>query len=233
MALGTPALATPSVIINSVSVTTASFTPTASALLIVRVGTRQGALMGDPTISDTAGLSWSPLTSLLVGEGTWDNGSSPRHKAIAWAAVAPASPSAMTVTGSSAGTGRMGITVVQVTGFGGIPGNAKANASSSGDPTMVLGSTPATNSCVIAFLSAAATTSGISPPAGFTELDDVTDGAGLSLHSCYDMTSAPASVAYSSSWNTSVGIAVEVTEASGAGLRIRARSNRFRHMVIR
>jgi hypothetical protein len=228
VALGTPALATPSVIISAVNVTTASFTPTASALLIVRVGTRHSSLMGDPTISDTAGLAWS-----LLAAGVHDTGSGTRHKARAWAAIAPASPSSMTVTGSATSTGRMGISVVQVTGFGGLPGNAAAVNSATGDPTIVLGSTPATNSAVIAFLSAAATTSGISPPAGFTELDDVTDGAGLSLHCCYDMTSAPASIAYSTTWNTSVGIAVEVTEASGAGLRIRARSNRFRHMVIR
>lgn len=228
MALGTPSLATPTVHNASNSVVTASFTPTASALLVVMVGARASSVLnGEPSISNTGGLSFTPLAS-----GVYDAGSGTRQRGRAWAAVAPASPSSMTVTGSSTSSGRMSIAVVQITGHAGIPGNAIAADSVSGDPSMTLGSAPAASSLVLAFLTAAGTAA-LSAPAGFIELDDTSDGAGIVLHCCHDITSAPTTTTYSSTNNQSVGIAIEVAEASGAGRVMRAKSRSFRHMVIR
>ena len=230
MALGAPSLATSSVMASAVTVTTASFTPTAGALLVARAGVRATVLPGLPSIADTAGLAWTPLIA-----GLYDTGSGTRHRARLWAAVAGASPPAMTVTAASTNAGRMGLSVVQITGHGGIPSNAAAQDDATGDPTIVLPNSPDALSTVIAFLSTANTTAAVTPPAGFTELDDVTDGAGISLHCCYDATSPPGSVAYSTNGNTCVGIAVEVMAASGAGgiVQVRRRWPAMRSLLTR
>ena len=226
MALGTPTLATPVVVIASINVTTASFTPTANSLLVVSAGARALALPGLPTIGNTGGLTFTPII-----DGLYDIGSGARARSRTWAAVIGSSPGGMTVT-SSTTAGRICIAVIEIIGQGGIPANAAATPSATGDPTMVLGSAPAASSLVLAFLTGSRAGAAITPPTGFTELAEADDTV-IGIQCCYDMVSAPTSIAYSTPYLETVGTAVEVTEASGGAFRLRRPGMRMHHLLVR
>lgn len=88
--------------------TTASFTPTANALLVALFHARAGSAPASPTITDTATLTWTTVFSSTFN--------STNRARLAWA-VAPASPSAMTVTadyGGSTSAGSFGL--IELTG---------------------------------------------------------------------------------------------------------------------
>jgi hypothetical protein len=140
MALSVPALATPSLCAAASSVTSASFTPTASALLLAGATCRLNAVPGAIAISGGS-LTWTLLAAELQDEGLGF-----RNRAAAYGAIAPSSPSSMTVQASSASAGKVCLTVVQITGHGGVPGNSAASPSGTGDPVVVLGSAPAARS---------------------------------------------------------------------------------------
>jgi hypothetical protein len=230
MPLSAPALATPTVFNTATAIATASFTPSAGGLLVVHTGVRATALPGVPTIDAVAGLTWTQLTSPT--DGLYDTGSGIRHRALAWAAVTPTA-TAMQVITRSTGAARMVLMVMQITGHGGVPSNAKAAADGTGDPAIVLPATPDAAAAVLAFLSGAGTTVAGNTPAGFTQLDNGTDGAGIAWHCCYRLTGASASIPYTSGYASSAGSAVEVSAPTSAGAsRVPSRPAN-RHMLIR
>lgn len=231
MALAAPTMPTVGNANTGVAIASAAFTPIAGALLVVYTGSRAAVLPGTPTIDVNAGITWTQLTSPT--DGLYDLGTGTRFRALAWAGVAPTATSMQVVTRSTSAA-RMSLMVVQVTGHGGLPSNAQAAVNGSGNPTITLPLTPVATSVVLAFVSGAGTTAGGTTPSGFIQLDNNTDAAGISWHCCYDLVGPPASVAYSTTYNQSTGIAVEVAEASVGASRVPRRpGSRFSHMLIR
>lgn len=108
MAVSTPVLATPATGASSTSATTASFTPTANALLIAFAAFR-GSSGNIPTISDSIGGTWTPIAA---GQDAGFVGGRLFYQEVG------ASPAARTVTAVSTGATQTGIAIVEVTGAG-------------------------------------------------------------------------------------------------------------------
>lgn len=215
MALGTPTLATPSVGGTNTNVTTAPFTPTLGATLVAFGACRGASLPGAIGLTPSA-LTWTPLVA-----GLYDAGSGVRVRARAWAAVASSAPS-MTLRIDSTNAGKCGLFVAEITGAAGVPANYAADNDLNGDPSMTLGYAPAASSTGLAFIAAEGSTA-ISPPAGFTELDERVYGTDLIMDLAYDASSPGSSAAYATADTRAVGIYVEVVEATGAGATFRPR----------
>ena len=111
MALGTPATAvTPKQQGAGQVITTAAFTPTANALLLAHAHGQGGSAPAVPAITDTAGLTWTLVTS---SGGTFN---STNRCLVAWA-IAPASPSSMTVSADwGASITGSTLSITQITG---------------------------------------------------------------------------------------------------------------------
>lgn len=192
---------------GSTSATVASFTPNAGELLVAVVGTRRSTgVSATPTVSDSLGLTW---TEIILQ--TYDTGSNPRLVMRALWAVATGA--AMTVSAACADSTNIGLSVVGVTGAGTVFTNAGGNNNAAGDPSVVLAAPAATS----AILGWAVFVGGnaVSPPSGYTELVEfnVASGSGP-MEVCYDTTSPSATVSWVTSNISSVGIAMEVQEAS-------------------
>ncbi len=225
MPLGTPTLVTPTVGNGTTSTTTASFTPTAGALLLALGSCRGSTLPGALTLNPSA-LTWTPLIDDL-----YDPGSTPRVRARIWAAVV-SSASAMTVQLTSASAGKCALSIVQITGAAGVPSNFASATNANGDPTVTLSSAPAASSTVVGLFTGAGSTA-ITPPSGYTELDEAVTSTDLITEVVYDAVSAATSAAWSTANTRGIGILVEVQEATGAARVLRPRSRRFQHMIIR
>ena len=92
--------------------------------------------------------------------------------------------------------------VVEVTGQGGIPANARRKRTSPAIRPLYWAQHRLPSSLVLAFLVGASAAAGVTPPTGFTELDDGFDGVSFAAHACYDMVSAPpTSIAYSTPYS--------------------------------
>ena len=226
MALSLPSLATP-MFTGSSALTSASFPPSASALLIVLATSRSSTgIPGVITISSAPSFGWTSLASTL-----YDDGADNRIRVASWAFTVGASPASMTVTLTSTSSGRVTGGVVQLTGSGGTPANHASGISNTGDPSTTLGSAPAANSTLIGWY-AAQGSNAISPPAGFTELgENITSS--LATEIAYDATSAATTNAWSTTNGNSAALVIEVSEASGAGMVVRRQSSRFRHLIVR
>jgi hypothetical protein len=234
MALAAPTMAVATISAAAASVTTAPFTPTAGALLVVHAGGRANvSTMAVPTIGGTGGLTWTQLTD--PSDGLYDIGSGNRFRALVWATVVGGTPTAnQTITATITNAGRMVALVVQITGHGGLPSNAKAVAGVTGSRTVTLNTAPAASSTFLTFLTGAATISGAAAPAGFTQIDDGTDAAGISWCCNYDPLSSPTSFTYNVTYNQSCASGIEITEAATGASRVPIRpGSRFSHMLIR
>lgn len=216
---------TPTVGAGGTSITTASFTPTLGALLIALGSCRGASLPGALTLNPSA-LTWTPLVADL-----FDDGAAPRVRARAWAAVVSAA-TAMTVQVTSTSAGKCALAIVQITGAGGIPSNYASSNDSGADMTVVLPSAPAASSTVVGWYAAGGSTA-VSPPAGFTELDDQVFSSDLRVQAVYDAVSAATSTSWSTTNTNGVGILVEVQESSGAARVLRPRARRFTQMMVR
>lgn len=225
MALGTPTLATPTVGAGGTGITTASFTPTAGALLIACGACRGSSLPGTLTLNPSA-LTWTPIIS-----GLFDNGIAPRVRGRLWAAVADTA-SSMTVQVKSTSAGKCALAIVQITGAAGIPSNYAEDDDNNADPTVTLPSAPAASSTVIGWYAAAGSTA-VSPPSGYTELDDQVFSSDLRVQAVYDATSAATSAAWTTANANGIALLVEVQESSGVGRIVRRPSRRFSHMMVR
>lgn len=206
-------------------ITTASFTPTLGALLIALGACRGSSLPGALTLNPSA-LTWTPLVADL-----FDDGAVPRVRGRAWAAVV-SSASPMTVQVSSTSAGKCALAIVQITGAAGIPSNYASSNDSGADMTVVLSSAPAASSTVIGWYAAAGSTA-VAPPSGYTELDDQVFNSDLRVQAIYDAVSAATSTSWSSTNANGVGILLEVQESSGAARVLRPRARRFTQMMVR
>lgn len=213
------ALSTPTARGNGVGTTSAvtgSFTPSANALLIASVFARQNTTVpAQPTISDTTGLTWTEIK-----DQQYDPGSNPRARGRMFWAQVGGSPASMTVTGSVSGASNTFIIVDEYTGAGTTDfTNAIGVGNAAGDPTVTLpnGAPTSTSSFHVHGWFGANNT--IDNKAGWTELLDAQAGATTNrLYSVYDHTSAPSSLAATSSNGVCLAIGVEIKEAGSAAI---------------
>lgn len=190
----------------SAAVTSDSFTPTANALILVVGSARIGSGTAPAAFSfsdNGAGLSWTEEV-----DGTSANGSSPSARQTIWSAVAPSSPSAMTVTVDSDGNIN-GVTVLQVTGANSSITNVGTNSNSAGDPSPSI-SSPATASLVLGVATFAGANSPTSSPLA-NELAE-NQGSSLLVEVRYTLTSGPSSGSWASTNARSVGQLLEIAE---------------------
>lgn len=201
MPVGTPALATPQIGATAASVTTASFTPTANALLIAFCAGR-GSSATIPTISDSLGGTWTPI-------GTGNDAGNVTGRLFYQ--VAGASPSAMTVTVNTTGGTQAAVGVIEVSGAGTDFSN-QVGINAAGDPSVTMGAYTAGSRVMVFGIgnAGAAWTS----PTGFTELFDSEVATNLRLVPSYNDSSASTSLSWVSAATDSIGFGLEIKEAA-------------------
>ncbi|MDX0467451.1 hypothetical protein GOC67_16595 [Sinorhizobium medicae] len=202
MPVGTPALATPQIGATAASVTTASFTPTANALLIAFCAGR-GSSATIPTISDSLGGTWTPI-------GTGNDAGNVTGRLFYQ--VAGASPSAMTVTVNTTGGTQAAVGVIEVSGAGTDFSNYQVGINAAGDPSVTMGAYTAGSRVMVFGIgnAGAAWTS----PTGFTELFDSEVATNLRLVPSYNDSSASTSLSWVSAATDSIGFGLEIKEAA-------------------
>ncbi|RVO38511.1 hypothetical protein CN093_17450 [Sinorhizobium meliloti] len=206
MPVGTPALATPQIGATAASVTTASFTPTANALLIAFCAGR-GSSATIPTISDSLGGTWTPI-------GTGNDAGNVTGRLFYQ--VAGASPSAMTVTVNTTGGTQAAVGVIEVSGAGTDFSNYQVGINAAGDPSVTMGAYTAGSRVMVFGIgnAGAAWTS----PTGFTELFDSEVATNLRLVPSYNDSSASTSLSWVSAATDSIGFGLEVKEAAAGAI---------------
>lgn len=179
MALGTPTLKG-SAGASGTSATTASFTPTANALLLA-IGAARIAAGVPPTITDSLGGTWTQVHADADQEFGAINGN-------IYYQVVGSSPSAMTVTATSTGALHTGLHVVEITGAGTDFTNFVFDTDAAGDPSLTMAAFDASSLCM-AFCVGNAGGSGYTQPSGYTELLDTAITTNLRMNSSYDVSS--------------------------------------------
>jgi hypothetical protein len=208
MAIGTPTLPTPVVGTAGTTATTASFTPTANAVLFALGGSRQ-ALGVVPTISDSLGGTWTPVNN--AGLETGNINGSVHYQVVS------GSPSAMTVTATSTGASQTAIGIVQVTGINTDFSNYQEDTDTAGDPSLTL-SAYASGSGALGFAVGNAGGSGFTQPSGFTELNDTSPVTNLRFNICYDITSPGTALSWTGVSTDTVAFGFEIKEAATGGI---------------
>ncbi|VTZ61786.1 hypothetical protein [Sinorhizobium medicae] len=206
MPVGTPTLATPQIGATAASVATASFTPTANALLIAFCAGR-GSSATIPTISDSLGGTWTPI-------GTGNDAGNVTGRLFYQ--VAGASPSAMTVTVNTTGGTQAAVGVIEVSGAGTDFSNYQVGINAAGDPSVTMGAYTAGSRVMVFGIgnAGAAWTS----PTGFTELFDSEVATNLRLVPSYNDSSASTSLSWVSAATDSIGFGLEIKEAAAGAI---------------
>jgi len=191
------------------SFTSASFTPTASALHIAFLNARTGAA-AIPTITDSAGNTWTLVsgTNLSVGAGNL--------KTATYYWVAGSSPAAMTATVTSAGAIGCSLMLVAYTGASTDTSNIGINQNTAGDPAVTA---PSALASVSLGLALNAQNAGAAPTAtpsaqGYTSIINSAPTTNLRHTLFTDAASAAQSVSWTSTGTDSIGILWEIKEAS-------------------
>ena len=175
MAIGTPALAVAAVGATGLTVTTASFTPTAGDLLIaLPVSRGTGATM--PTMADSLGETWTPF----------DSGSSLTacKSRLQWKI---ATANAQTVTVTTTGGTQTAIVIVRVSGAGTDFTNYKVDSHATTTTRAVTMDAFAAGSGCIYLICASAGT-GWAVPTGYTEVYDGAPATNARIAWGYDIT---------------------------------------------
>ncbi len=176
MAIGVPTSAfTPVQSISvGLTVSSASFTPTAGSLLTVSGYIREdvgSAAAPVPTISNTHAGSWS-WSSLTRG-----NTQAQRKRVFAFWSIVPSSPGAGTVTiTADKDCDEWVLTGWENTGASATVTNTDTGTGTTSTPANTLPSAPATTSYVFGSVFSDADISGITPGSGYTELLEVIPG---------------------------------------------------------
>jgi hypothetical protein len=212
MALGTPTLLRAAGA-SAATVTTASFTPTAGALLVADFGARiGGADGGAPTISSTPSLTW---TQAYLGSRNLGNAATTRTRLACWTATA-ASAVATTVTCGSTGAARSTVAVREITGAS-VTTNADDATAGGGRPVITLPTAPATTSIIFAAM-AVTGTNAIRPPPDFTEQSETLIGTDWYLQTVSSAVPPPTTWQWPADDNlAAVAGAVEISAATVGG----------------
>lgn len=220
MAIGTPVHAATAAATTGTSTATASFTPTAGDRLFAFLYCRNGSAYVDPTISDSAGLTWTQVGGDFDGAAA-----NPFIRARLYWADVGGSPSSMTVTCTVGTSTQHGLTVIQVP-MGANPdtANVSSGINAAGDPSATITGTPA---AVLSF--AVAQNSNVyTQPTGHTEIVDVAPAsAAFRIGVSYDLTTPSTTAAWTSGNLSSLSILLELKESAGSAYTLTADGGSF------
>ena len=202
MALGTPTeLAAAGA--TASSVTTASFTPTANAIIFAFACNRNTSA-SIPTISDSLGGTWNAVNAGHDGTAVGAR--------LFWQQIG-GSPASMTVTVQGGGGAQHAVHVLEITGADDDFSNVQSVLDADGDPAVTMSAYAANSLCLgYCLVTAGAAMTG---PTGFTELYDQAPATNTRIHVSYDMTSPDTSLAWAGNNNESIAYGLEVKELSG------------------
>ncbi|PND22325.1 hypothetical protein CN934_05235 [Ensifer sp. MMN_5] len=205
MPVGTPATLTAAGATGT-SVMSASFTPSANALVIACCAGR-GSSATIPTISDSLGGTWT-----AIGAGA-DAGNVTGRL---FYQVASASPSAMTVTVNTTGGTQAAVGIIEVSDAGTDFSNYQAGINAAGDPSVTMGAYSSGSRVMVFGIgnAGAAWTS----PSGFTELFDSEVATNVRLVPSYNDSSASTSLSWTSAATDSIGFGLEIKEAAAGAI---------------
>lgn len=201
MALGTPTeLAVAGA--TASSVTTASFTPTANAIIFAFAVNRNTSA-SIPTISDSLGGTWNAMNAGHDGTGI--------AARVFWQQIG-GSPASMTVTVQGGGGAQHAVHVLEITGADDDFSNLQSDLDANGDNALTMSAYAANSLC----LGYSAVTAGaaMTGPTGFTELYDNAPATNTRIHVSYDMSSPDTSLVWAGSNNEAVAYGIEVKELS-------------------
>jgi len=192
------------------SFTSASFTPSANELLIAFMSARTSAA-AIPSITDSLGNTWTlvPGTNISGGAGG--------IKGSMYYWQVGASPSAMTVTVTSAGAIGCSLLVVGYTGGDTDTSNVGVNSNAAGDPAPSAPSAMATTSTGLAFSNQNAGAAPTATPSaqGYSSVVNSLPATNL-RHTLFTDNASPAqSVSWVSTGTDSIGVLWELKEAGG------------------
>lgn len=210
MTIGTPVHAATAATTTGTSTATASFTPNANERLFAFIYCRNGSAYVDPTISDSAGLTWHQVGGDFDGAAA-----NPFIRARLYWANVGGSPSSMTVTCTVGTSTQHGVTVIQVP-MDADPdvANVSSGINAAGDPSATITGTPA---AAISF--AVAQNSNVyTPPTGYTEIVDVAPAsAAFRIGVAHDLSSPSTTAAWTSGNLSSLSILLELKESASGG----------------
>ncbi|MDE4602470.1 hypothetical protein LOF12_14100 [Sinorhizobium meliloti] len=207
MPAGTPTLATAAVGASATSTTTASFTPTANALLIAFAHFR-GSSGAIPTISDSLGETWTPVAA--GQDGGFVGGR-------LYYQVVSASPSARTVTATSAGATQTGIAVIEVTGAGTDLSNYQFDITTGTAQTLNMAAYASTSQVLAGVVDNAGAASSF--PGPFTELYDSNLATNLRSSVAYESgATAAATINITTGSSDNYAWALEIKEAAAGAI---------------
>lgn len=207
--------------------TSADFTPEASALLFASFHANAGTAPASPTIGDSQGLTW-----INVFNSTFNSTNRTR---LAWA-LAPASPSLMSVWADWGGTTNGGsFTVSQSTGYHSTTtfasgSTVQATATSTSANVGTVPGMASTGNRQVLYVFTRSTT--LSADAGWTEQADVAPGGEVVSTAIYTIgtpgDTTPTATVGNSPWRAMHFEIAEAPSASGGGSSSRARLNALR-----
>lgn len=228
----------PVVLVSGVSNTTkavqstASFTPTAFAVVVAVCAVREataGAPAPDIVVTNSHAGAWS-WEELTISDAAGN-----RHTLSAFIAAAPAGPGAGTVTFQpTENVNRLEWLVFEVTGASAdTNNNATPAVSTSATPSLTLPGSPVSTSIVIGLIAAVADTDGVDPGAGYTEFHQ-SSGTSTTLQAQYVLSPSSTTVDWSGCPTTSnllvaFELEAEPTDLLPSALSIRRRLRRSRH----
>lgn len=204
MAVSTPVLATPGTGATATSATTASFTPTANAILIAFTMARGGSA-AIPTISDSLGGTWTPIAAgqdagFVTGRLFYQE--------------VGASPSARTVTAAATSATQTALAIVEVTGAGTDFSNYDFDITTGTSQSMTLSSYAAGSQVLAGIVDNAGGTQTFT--GSLTELYDANLATNTRSSIAYeDAATAPTTINVTSSASDNYAWALEIKEPAG------------------
>lgn len=197
-------LAVPLSLAGSGSVTSAAYTPTASALQFVVAASRRASAPNPFSCLDSQGDPWTPLA-----QGTLDNGSNFLRLAI-FRQRARGAPTSKTVTVGNTASTHLGAYVFEVAGATDDATNIAFDGDAAGSPAPSLFYPQSTGSVTLAIMAAVQSGASIPQPSGYTEIADWTGGTALRMEVAYRVNAPSQAVAWSTTMGLSIGALVEV-----------------------
>ena len=207
MALSNPILAfSPNVGASLPSVTSPSFTAPAGSLLLCMAVARGGSA-AMPTISDSLGGTWTPITA-----GNVAGGGSIRSRLF----TKIADGAAQTVTVTSTGASQTAFCVMQTASAEVVPSNIQMDTGASGARSLTMNAFGAGSGCIYLLCGGAGTTWG--QPTGYAELFDGAPTTNTRLVGGFDVSSPATTISTTPSGGTidSTLYGIEIKEAAVA-----------------
>lgn len=195
---------------GATTATTGLFTPTPYSTLLAFVAGRRGALPAQPTISDSLGLTWTP-----IDDNNQDDGAGTVTRLRVFRTTVGQIPAEMSVTGTISNAGHMGIVVAQIEGAGSDFSNYVWGKSNTGDPAATLSPVPASTSAIVSCAVAWGTQAFAPGSTGLVEAIDAAFDGALRIAVGYDIDGPGASVNWTSNGTGSLAFLLELKVPPG------------------